>query len=80
MAGSDADTDSQVRAFLSRSTLVPIDSAIAEQAVLLRREHRLRLPDAIIWASAHTLGALLVSRNSKDFPAANPGVRMPYLV
>jgi hypothetical protein len=80
MAGSSADTDSQVRAFLSRFTLVPIDSEIAEQAIVLRREHSLRLPDAIIWASAHAFGALLVSRNSKDFPATNPDVRMPYSV
>jgi hypothetical protein len=40
----------------------------------------MRLPDAIIWASAKSENALLVSRNSKDFPADAPGVRMPYSV
>lgn len=82
MAGSDPDSDPQadqeIRAFLSRFTQVPIDSDIAELAVSLRRERRMRPPDAIIQASARKLGALLVSRNSKDFPTDDPGVRMPY--
>jgi len=78
MAGSDPGDDTAIRAFLARFTLVAIDDEVAEQAVVLRRRHRLRLPDAIIWASAHRLGALLVSRNSKDFPPGDPGVRMPY--
>lgn len=51
---------------------------IAERAVAIRREHRMRLPDAIIWASAQSQGALLVTRNSNDFPPEEPGVRVPY--
>ena len=50
----------------------------AEEAVILRRKHRLKLPDAIIWATAVTENCLLVSRNRKDFPANQPGVRFPY--
>jgi len=46
--------------------------------VALRREYRLNLPDAVIWASAITENCLLVSRNTKDFPASQPGVRFPY--
>ncbi len=37
-----------------------------------------RLPDAIIWATAREASALLVTRNTKDFPADVPGVRVPY--
>ena len=51
---------------------------VTEQAVALRREHRIRLPDAIIWATARASGALLVTRNTKDFPANDPGIRVPY--
>jgi len=75
---SDADGDRATRAFLSRFTQVAIDSEIAAMAIALRRERRLRLPDAIIQASARCNDALLVTRNSKDFPADDPGVRMPY--
>jgi len=57
---------------------VDIDAEVAEVAVTIRRSHRMRLPDAIIWASARCENALLVSRNSKDFPADAPSVRIPY--
>jgi hypothetical protein len=34
----------------------------------------------VVWASARIDGRLLVTRNTKDFPAADPGVRHPYRV
>jgi predicted nucleic acid-binding protein len=39
---------------------------------------RLRLPDAVIWASARAESALLVTRDTRDFPGDDPGVRIPY--
>ena len=53
---------------------------VAERTVLIRRQTRIRLPDAIVWASAKCEGALLVSRNSRDFPPGAPDVRMPYVL
>jgi predicted nucleic acid-binding protein len=44
----------------------------------LRQKHRVKLPDAIVWASAQAHSLLLVSRNTKDFSADYPGVRVPY--
>jgi predicted nucleic acid-binding protein len=44
----------------------------------LRRNMRLKLPDALILASARVNGWLLVSRNTKDFPTSMLGVRVPY--
>jgi hypothetical protein len=40
----------------------------------------MKLPDAIIWASAQANAMLLVTRNTKDFPATDPGVRVPYRI
>ena len=60
------------------NALFGIDARAAETAVGLRREHGIRLPDAIIWASARRENALLVSRNSRDFPPGAPEVRVPY--
>ena len=51
---------------------------IAARAVELRRAHRMKPPDAVIWATAQTTGRLLVTRNTKDFPPDDPGVREPY--
>ena len=58
---------------------VEIMEAVAEQAVQLRREHRLRLPDAIILASARVEQCLLVTRNTRDFKPAGPDIRVPYV-
>ena len=76
-ASTEADEDTR-RAFLAHFRLVPHTLEVAEQAILLRREYRLKLPDTIIWASAITEKCLLVSRNTKDFPTNQPGVRFPY--
>ena len=80
MVGVKDDEQKAVRSFLSRFTQVGIDAEIAEIAVSIRRKTKIRLPDAIIWASAKRENALLVSRNIKDFPVDSPGVRAPYQV
>ncbi len=64
--------------FLRDFRTVDITRRVARESIELRKIHRLRLPDAIIWASARVESALLVTRNSKDFPASEPGVRIPY--
>jgi predicted nucleic acid-binding protein len=58
--------------------IIALDEAIAERAVSLRRSHHIKLPDAIIWATAQVHAMLLVTRNTRDFTAGDPGIRMPY--
>jgi predicted nucleic acid-binding protein len=56
-----------------------IDEEIASRAAALRRERpRLKSMDAIILATALTRGRVLITRNTKDFPAEMPGIRVPY--
>ena len=79
LVGARDEADEQaIRAYLSTFDVVDVDRDVAEAGVRLRREHRLRLPDALIWATARRHGALLVTRNAKDFPGDDPGVRFPY--
>lgn len=78
MVGADPAEETQVRAFLERFSQIAITPLIAEQSVGLRRQRRMRLPDAIIWASAKVEGAVLITRNTKDLPADAPDVRVPY--
>lgn len=79
MAGCRDDQEEQlVRGFLATFDVVPIDAQVAETAVILRRANRLRLPDAIILATAECSHALLVTRDTKDFPSDTPGIRVPY--
>lgn len=80
IVGVSNDERQAVRSFLSRFIQVNIDAEVAEIAVSIRRKFKMRLPDAIIWASARRENALLISRNTKDFPADSPGVRAPYRV
>jgi predicted nucleic acid-binding protein len=79
LVGTEPDDEAEVRAFLRRFTCIGIDRAIAEQAIVLRKTQRLKLPDAMIRATALNKSALLVTRNTKDFPADEPGIRVPYL-
>jgi len=79
MAGAaSSEEEVALRAFLAGFEMVPVSAEVSERAVEIRRRHRLRLPDAIIWASALTASALLVTRNSRDFPETHPSVRVPY--
>ncbi len=80
MSGGDTELEDTTRAFLNRFTVIPIGEPIAERAIKLRRERRLKLPDAIILATSLETGLMLVTRNSKDFSAKLPGVRHPYRV
>ncbi len=78
MIGAGGELETQTRAFLNRFTIIELQSNIAGRAVEIRREHRMKLPDAIIWATADVNSMLLVTRNIKDFPEDTPGVRIPY--
>lgn len=78
MVGAEAAVAPATRDFLAGFDLVPLDQGVAERAVALRQAHRIKLPDAVVWASAQVQSALLVTRNAKDFPPDDPGVRLPY--
>jgi predicted nucleic acid-binding protein len=78
MVGEVADGEHQLRAWLNTFRVIAIDESIAARAVEIRKAHRIKLPDAIVWASAQAHSLLLVSRNTKDFSADLPGVRVPY--
>ena len=68
-------------AFMSRFGLDEVDEEIALRAAQLRRERpRLKTPDAVIFATAQLRGRVLVTRNTKDFPANMPGIRVPYIL
>ena len=76
-AHNDEEAD-VIEMFLREFRTIEITRAIAREAVAVRSARRIRLPDAVIWATARTESALLVTRNVKDFPADEPGIRIPY--
>ena len=79
LAGAQDDAEEDViDMFLREFRVVDLTRRIAREAMQLRRAHGMRLPDAMIWASAKAESALLVTRNTKDFPETELGIRVPY--
>lgn len=78
LVGTSLANDTVVRAFLARFTISELSPATLEAAIRIRRSRRVRIPDALIWAAAEVNGLLLVTRNTKDFPPNQPGIRIPY--
>lgn len=66
--------------FLLGFTVLPIDAPVSVKAVELRKSTRIKLPDAIIWATALVDQRMLITRNSKDFSSSAQCVRVPYII
>jgi predicted nucleic acid-binding protein len=71
--GHEAKTAAVMGAF----EIIDVSRDIAERSVLLREEHGMKLPDAIILATAQSRNCPLISRNTKDFTGI-VGVVSPY--
>jgi len=68
----------ELREFLaSNFPVVALSMEIAEEATVLRRTTRLKLTDAVILATAHIEGRVLLTRNTRDFSAGG-SVQIPY--
>ena len=74
---SEAESD-VIDLFLREFRVIEINRQVARRAAEIRRRTGVRLPDAIIWATAQMESAQLVTRNTKDFPADDPAIRIPY--
>ena len=81
LAGARTAAERQAaEALLASLGRVELTEAVARRAVELRQSLRLKLPDAVVLASAEEEGCILVTRNTRDFPARDPRVRFPYTV
>jgi hypothetical protein len=49
------------------ATIIKLTDEIVQRVIDIRQERRIKLPDAIIAATAIHHGAILVTRNTKDF-------------
>lgn len=58
--------------------IVELDATIAVRGADFRHRTRVKLLDALIYATAQVHGADLITRNIKDFPPGTPGIRIPY--
>lgn len=78
LAGEPLETRPTVRELIQPFEVVEVDSRIATAAADIRFRTRMKLLDALILATAQVNGAILITRNTRDFPAEMPGIRVPY--
>ena len=79
LAGEPLERRDLIQQIVSPFEVVELDARIALAAADIRHRMRIKLIDAYIFATAQVNGAILVTRNTKDFPAQIPGIRVPYL-
>jgi len=79
MCGASTQEETEAaRVLFGSMQSVGLSFEIAAKAVEERCQRALKLPDAIILASADYEGCILVTRNTKDFSTDDPRIRHPY--
>ena len=77
LAGIREEDRERAESYLDLFLQVDLTAAIAAETVKVRRGSRLKLPDAILLATAHVEQRVLLTRNSRDFKEGR-FVHIPY--
>jgi len=78
LAGEPLERRDVVRGLIAPFDIVELDARIAAAAADIRYRMRMKLIDAYILATAQVNGSVLITRNTRDFRAEMPGIRVPY--
>jgi predicted nucleic acid-binding protein len=70
----------EIKMFLNTFHVFNVDHEIADISIDVRRKYKLKVPDAIILATAQHANAVLITRNTKDFSSDIPMLRVPYSI
>lgn len=62
-----SNVDQELFDFVSFSNIYPLDEDITELTIEMRKRYRIKLPDAIVAATALHHGYTLVTNNTADF-------------
>lgn len=82
---SDEATELLLREFINSSSVIEITNDIIDATINIRKERKIKVPDAIIGTTALMLDLTLITRNTKDFNGVrdlriiNPWERSPQL-
>jgi predicted nucleic acid-binding protein len=71
-----AEEESAIRRFLSRIPILPTNESIEEETIKIRRNTNLKLPDAIIAATAIVIGAEVVTTDNDFLKCTYPMLRV----
>ena len=64
---TDKNILSNLVAVVSASWVYPLDEIVIHETIRIRKANKIKLPDAIIAATAIVTGAVLLTRNDSDF-------------
>lgn len=78
VGASSVEESKMLSKFIKTFKLIELDEKIADEAVRIRRKNKIKLPDAIILATAKVKSCQLITRNTKDFGDKDPSIRVPY--
>lgn len=62
-----ADEEAKMHEFLSYADILPLDEAVVERTILLKKSIRIKTPDAIIASTALVNELTLITNNNSDF-------------
>lgn len=78
LIGTTEENEEIVREFINNFSIISLNEEVSEIAIEIRRQNKIKLSDAIIWASAKFNNSLLITRNTKDFSMHSPDIKVPY--
>lgn len=61
------DEINKIKKLLANSNVLPLDDEVVDKTIRVRKKYKLKLPDAIIAATALVNNFTLVTHNKKDF-------------
>jgi predicted nucleic acid-binding protein len=61
------DVSTQIEIFTDNAYVIPLSDEIADATILVRKKHRIKLPDAVIAATAIVHKLTLITHNISDF-------------
>ncbi len=74
------NNDKIIDEFLNCFKIIDLNEDISYLTVKIRKENKVKLPDAIIWATAKYTESLFITRNTKDFLGLGDDIKFPYII
>lgn len=62
-----SDVEQLLASFIHAANVLPLNERVTNETILLRKQYRIKIPDAIIAAIALVQNAILLTHNTDDF-------------
>ena len=72
----DSEEEALVNKLIGHFQLLEINSMVGEMTIIARKTKKIKLPDAIIYATAKVYNCDLITANEKDFWGLKEGVKV----